>query len=102
MVDQRKISVRSAGRICGGAHVPGKSFPTVDLNPAFLPSVAARSGVDRFHQRPWTDVAWITDDRRSPNFPISGWKRWRIEWGGRNAPLRRGRKGGGDVATVRL
>src|ERR1700674_1454405 len=88
IVNQRKIRVRSARRVGGRAHVPGKIFPAVDLNPAFLPCGSVRPGINRFHQRPRPDVARITDDWRAADLPIAGWKRRRIEWSRRNPSWR--------------
>src|SRR5437762_2955423 len=52
IVNQRKVCIRAARAIRRCAHIPGKIFPAVNLNPASLPPSAVWSGVDRFHQRP--------------------------------------------------
>ena len=49
IVDEWKIRVRPAFCIRRSAHVPGKVFPPVNLDPALLPCFAIRSGVNRFH-----------------------------------------------------
>src|SRR3954453_23761794 len=73
IVDEWKISVRRARRICRRAHVPGKTFPAVDLDSALLPRIAIWPGINRFHQRPRRNVVRVANDRCSANLLISGW-----------------------------
>ena len=89
IVDEWKIRVRRARRICRCADVPGKTFPAVDLDSALLPRIAIWPGIDRLHQRPRRNVVRVANDRCSTNLPISGWKRRRIERRGRDTPLLR-------------
>ena len=89
IVDEWKIRVRRARRICRCAHVPGKTFPAVDLDSALPPRIAIWPGIDRFHQRPRRNVIRVANDRCSTNLPISGWERRRIERRWRDAPLLR-------------
>ena len=49
IVNQRKIRVRSAGRVRGRADVPGKIFPAIDLNFTSPPCVSVGPGINRFH-----------------------------------------------------
>src|SRR5438105_4815394 len=96
IVNQRKVCIRAARAVRRCAHIPGKIFPAVNLNTAFLPPFAVWSGVDRFHQRPRRYIARIANDWRPADLPVSAWKwrriegrRWNRPWRGRSTRVRR-------------
>ena len=66
---------------------------TFTLTMQALPQAEAASVVSKAvtdsarHEWPRRNVVGVADDRRSADLPISGWKWWRIEWRGRDAPL---------------